>query len=294
MSVSKPRILLQLDTDDRASSFDAVVAIDASVDHLLQYHGIHPENVTPLVHGTLFTRAVADLSSTAIFIGGSDVALGEQVLKKIESCFFGPMQVSVMLDSNGANTTAAAAILSCTRHLDFAGRRILVLSGTGAVGQRVCELAMGLGAHVAVHSRSESKAIQVKTLLQAKASLQEKNATPAVALTKEMASWTDWLATADAIIACGAAGVEILNQSERSTAKSARVLIDLNAVPQPGIWGIAPQDKAKQEAESLCYGALGVGGLKMKIHRRAIQMLFESNRCRLDSKELLELGKTLV
>ena len=47
------------------------------------------------------------------------------------------LRVSVLLDANGANTTAAAAVRAAGRHLTCRGRPALVLGGTGPVGQRV-------------------------------------------------------------------------------------------------------------------------------------------------------------
>ena len=108
----KPKILIQLDTDPQPSVFDAVVAVDAGVEHLFRHGGVTPENVRDLVYGALFTRGPADLSATAIFIGGSNVAAGEAVLEAVKKTFFGPFQVSVLFDANGANTTAAAAVLA--------------------------------------------------------------------------------------------------------------------------------------------------------------------------------------
>lgn len=124
-------ILIQLDTDSQPSSFDRVVAVDAGVDELFSYGGVTPENVEPLVHGAIFTRGPADLKNTALFIGGSNVAAGEAVLEKVLKTFFGPMRVSVMMDSNGSNTTAAAAVLAASKHLDLAATEALVLGGTG-------------------------------------------------------------------------------------------------------------------------------------------------------------------
>jgi len=54
--MSPPKILVQLDSDPHASVFDAVVAVDAGVDHLLQYGAVAPEAVRDLVHGAMFTR----------------------------------------------------------------------------------------------------------------------------------------------------------------------------------------------------------------------------------------------
>src|SRR5215510_12583065 len=108
--MSKPKILIQLDPDPHASVFDAVVAVDAGVERLLQYASVEPEEVEGLVHGAIFTRGPQDLANTAIFIGGSNVAAGEALLKRVTGTFIGPMRVSVLLDANGANTTAAAAV----------------------------------------------------------------------------------------------------------------------------------------------------------------------------------------
>src|ERR1700755_3156325 len=100
--MSLPKILLCLDTDPQPSVFDAVVAVDAGADHLLRHGSVTPEAGGDLVYGAMFTRGPADLKNTAVFIGGSDVEAGEKLLQKAKDCFFGPMRVSLMLDSNGA------------------------------------------------------------------------------------------------------------------------------------------------------------------------------------------------
>src|SRR5215212_3930798 len=112
MAGTKPTILIQLDTDPQPSVFDGVVEIDAGVEHLFRHGGVTPGAVRDLVHGALFTRGLADLHRTAIFVGGSDVAKGEAVLKAVAATYFGPFRVSVLLDANCANTTAAAAVLA--------------------------------------------------------------------------------------------------------------------------------------------------------------------------------------
>jgi hypothetical protein len=70
--------------------------------------------------------------------------------------------------------------------------------------------------------------------------------------------------------------------------------IDLNAVPPSGIEGIEPGDKGTIRDGVVCYGALGVGALKMKIHRRAIASLFEANDRVLDAEGVFELGRQLL
>ena len=107
-----PNILIQLDTDEQVSTFDSVVAIDSNVDHLLRHNCVEPLAVRELVHGAMFTRGGDALKNTAIFVGGSDILDGEEVFDAVRNSFFGPVRVSVMLDSGGCNTTASAAVLA--------------------------------------------------------------------------------------------------------------------------------------------------------------------------------------
>ena len=69
------------------------------------------------------------------------------------------------------------------------------------------------------------------------------------------------------------------------------VAIDLNAVPPVGIAAIEATDKAKERDGAICYGAIGVGGTKMKIHRAAIQRLFTANNLVLDAEEVFQIGR---
>jgi len=158
--VDKRKILIQLDTDPHPSVFDRVVAVDAGADELFSYGGVKPEAVRDLVHGAIFTRSPRSLSATALFIGGSDVAAGERLLKEALGHMlpqFG-LRVSVMLDANGANTTAVAAVRAAVSHMEPSTIRALVLGGTGPVGQRVALLLARQGAHVHVGSRQLARA----------------------------------------------------------------------------------------------------------------------------------------
>lgn len=290
------RVLIQLDCDPQPSSFDAIVAVDAGVDVLLRHSGVTASTVEPLVHGAMFTRGVADLSSTAIFIGGSDVAAAEAVADRVRRTFFGPVRVGVLVDPNGANTTASAAVVAASRHLPFAGTppRCVVLGGTGPVGQRVARLLAGKGAHVTVVSRSLDRAEQsVRRILEAVPAATIAAAAAAVPLA-DRSPLAETLAAADLIVAAGAAGSVLLDAAGRVAASRARVIIDLNAVPPAGIAGIAPTDKARQEGNAVLYGGLGVGGLKMKIHKGALAHIFAATDAFLDAEPLLAIGESLA
>ncbi len=286
----KPRILIQLDPDPHASVFDAVVAVDAHVDHLLQYSAVQPDQVRGLVHGAMFTRSPADLQQTAIFIGGTDVRAGERLLECVKETFFGPLRVSVMLDANGANTTAAAAVVAAGRHLSLEGAEALILAGTGPVGQRAARLLVQQGTRVRLASRQLARAAAVCDELAPRAA-ERGQLTPCQ--TDSPAATAKALDGVQVVIAAGAAGVQLLTAAAWGQSSELRVMIDLNAVPPAGIEGVAATDNARHQDHVVCYGAIGVGGTKMKIHRAALERLYSENRCVLDAEEIYALGKDL-
>ena len=98
------------------------------------------------------------------------------------------------------------------------------------------------------------------------------------------------LAQATVIFSCGAAGATLITADQLARATHAKVAIDLNAVPPAGIAGIGVADKATARGLRFDYGAIGVGGLKMKIHRESIQSLFSSNELFLDAEEIFAVG----
>jgi hypothetical protein len=289
--MDKRKILIQLDGDAQPSVFDRVVAIDAGADEVFSYGGVRPEQVQALVHGAIFTRGPKDLKSTAIFIGGSDVALGEKLMAAAVQAMlpqFG-LRVSLLMDANGANTTAAAAVRAAARHLQLETAKGLVLGGTGPVGQRAALLLARSGAEVRVGSRQQSRAATVTEAIRARvpgARVEPVGTGNADELHRALDGRT-------LVIAAGAAGAILLPASARDSCPSLKVAIDLNAVPPLGIEGVGVSDKASERFGVLCYGALGVGETKMKLHKAAVARLFERNDQVLDAEQVYELAQHL-
>jgi hypothetical protein len=288
--MAKPKILLQLDSDAQPSVFDSVVAVDAGVDHLLRHGGVRPADVRELVYGAMFTRGVEDLRHTAAFIGGSDVAAGEAILAEVRRAFFGPMRVSIMLDSHGANTTAAAAVLAAAKHQTLQGTTVVVLAATGPVGSRVVRLLALAGASITVGSRTRSKAEGVCRGIAERAP--QARLTPLETSSPENVARA--LAGAQVVIAAGAPGVELASATARTASKTLKVAIDLSAVPPAGLAGIEPTDRGAERDKMITYGALGVGATKMKIHKAAIRQLFEAHDQVLDAEDIYALGAKLA
>ena len=88
-----------------------------------------------------------------MWVGGKNVAAGEEIFDEVQKAFFGPFRVSVMIDSNGCNTTAATTIARIAKARDLSGDRAVVI-GLGAVGLRSATLLQKEGCEVTVAALS--------------------------------------------------------------------------------------------------------------------------------------------
>ena len=289
--MAKKKILIQLDTDPHASVFDAVVAIDSGVETLLQYSNVKADQVRDLVHGAMYTRGPQDLCSTAIFVGGSNVVHGEQVFQNAIDTMFDPFKVSVMIDCNGSNSTAAAAVTSAALHLPLDGSCALVLAATGPVGLRVAKILANERCKVYLSSRSLDRSKECYDLLVSQGVPESR----LVAISSGDETWTNKaLEESQAVFACGAAGIRLLSAKDLAKGKNLKVAIDLNAVPPLGIEGIGLVDKGVEREGRFDYGALGVGGLKMKIHKASVASLFEKQGKSIDCQEMMDIARDIL
>jgi len=285
------RLLLQLDSSRQASTFDQVVAHDAGADVVMARGGITPADVRDLVHGCIFTRAPKDLKNTAVFIGGTDMAAGEAILGAAQAAFFGPLRVSLMLDSNGSNTTAVAAVMKVAQALGgpVRGVRAVVTAGTGPVGQRVAGLLARAGADVLITSRRREDGERAREAI-----VKRFGGTVRADCLTDAGQAAVCLEGARVLVNCGPAGVQIVPRAAWTADPGLTVAVDLNAVPPFGIEGIDPSEDGVVRGRVTCVGALGVGKLKMKIHRAAIARLFESNDAVLDAESIHVLAEQLA
>ena len=283
------KLLLQLDASPHPSVFDRVVALDAGADEVMSYGGVTVDAVRDLVHGTIFTRGPKHLHNTAIFISGTDMRAGERLLGAVRKVFFGPMRVSVMLDANGSNTTAVAAVAKLQQAAgDVKGRRAVITAGTGPVGVRAAGLLAKGGADVTITSRKAAAPALVDEIRQRFSGTVKAIAMP------DSSHAAAALEGAELILNAGVAGVCLVPRAAWAGRTGLRAAADLNAVPPAGIEGIDVGDDGAQRDGVAVFGALGVGGLKMKLHRACIALLFERNDLVLDAETIAEVARELV
>lgn len=283
------KLLFQLDTDPHPAVFDTVVAYDGGADHVIGHGGCTPQNVRALVEGAIFTRAPKEKKNTALFIGGSDMAAGAALFKAVQKVFFADFRVSVMLDSNGSNTTAAAGVARLAQSGKLAGQRAVVLAGTGPVGQRAAIMLSREGARVAVTSRDAARARDCCAELKARFDVDveaigaDSNAERGRAIEG-----------AAIVFATGKAGVSLLDEAHWKSSASLKLIADANATPPLGILGTDMMDRGKDRDGKTVWGAIGFGTLKLALHRACIGKLFERNDLVLDAEEIFALAKTMA
>lgn len=286
------KLLLQLDSSAHPSVFDRIVALDAGADEVLSYGGVTENSVRDLVHGAIFTRGPKDLHNTAIFIGGTDMAAGERLLSAVRKAFFGPLRVSVMLDSNGSNTTAVAAVTKLHAATGSSGsvkdRRVVVTAGTGPVGMRAAGLLARAGANVTLTTRRTPDRSLVEGI--------EKRfgATVRAVTMADSSQAASVLEGAEMILSAGPPGVCLVPREGWTKRSGLRAVADVNAVPPLGVDGIEVNDDGIERDGVVMFGALGVGKLKMKIHKACIAKLFAQNDLMLDAETIADVAREIV
>jgi hypothetical protein len=287
------KVLLQLDTDEHPSPFDAIVAYDADVDVLLSHDGVKPEAVRGLVQDAFFTRGVDDLRTMAVWVGGKRVAAGEKVFAEVQKAFFGPFRVSVMLDSNGCNTTAATTIARIAKARSVAGSGAVVL-GLGAVGLRSAVLLQKEGCDVTVAAlppdlfgddRPYHRPQGVEVAQRLGLDVRE----PA-----DRSQLEAMLDGAEIILSAGPAGVQVLRRDFWAQHPTVELLADYNAAEPLGVEDTKATDDLAEYDGKLVLGALAIGGPKMKVHKACVRRLFESNDQLLDTDAVYAIAKELV
>ena len=284
------KLLLQLDSSRLPSVFDQVVAYDAGADEIMSYGGVTETDVRDLIHGCIFTRGAKDLHNTAVWIGGSNMSAGEQLLAMAQDAMFDPLRVSIMLDSNGSNTTAVAAVVKIEEALgDLTGKKVVILAGTGPVGQRAAGLLARDGASVTITSRKPEQGEKARQFITARfdvhveaTTMDDPQKLPAI------------LDGADVLLNSGPAGVQMVPKWVWTSVKTLKIAVDLNAVPPLGIEGIDVDDAGVKREGVLVFGAFGIGNFKTKLHKACVARLFTRNDLVFDAEAIADVARALV
>ncbi len=98
---------------------------------------------------------------------------------------------------------------------------------------------------------------------------------------------------AELLLSAGGAGICLVPRGAWMGRSGLRVVADVNAVPPLGVEGIEVTDNGTDRNGVTVFGALGVGHLKMKLHKACVARLFERNDLVLDVETIAEVARGL-
>ena len=277
--MENPLILHLFTPAAQASPFDINMAYDAGYDAVVPYTGVTLADVPGLTQDAIFSRGPKRVRRTAVCIGGRDLDLALDMLDASRRAMVPPFAVSVFADPSGAFTTAAAVVAVVEKHLRakhdtaLAGKRVLVLGGTGPVGTAAATLAaqegavVELGSHSAL-ARAQAACDRIRTRFGLRVEPVQIDAGSAPEL----------IARAEILIAAAKAGAEVVSQALLREARALLVAADVNAVPPAGIAGIGAMDDgaplgAAGSGKAVGIGALAVGNVKYQVERGLLQSM---------------------
>lgn len=264
----------------QVSPFDVNMAADAGYEVLAPYCNVAPEGIASLVQDAIFSRGPKGAARTGLFIGGRDVLVADEMVERARQAMVPPFIVSLCADPSGAYTTAAAAVAYIEAALPregaraLEGRQVLLLGGTGPVGRIAAVLCAREGARVLLGSRQPPEAAQqVASLTGARfgVSLQGVSTRSAEDLRRALSG-------CEALLAVAAPGVQVASAGELAAAPRLKVVVDLNAVPPPGLEGVGAMDDLAPLAgtQAVAIGALAVGNVKYRVQHQLLARMRES------------------
>jgi saccharopine dehydrogenase-like NADP-dependent oxidoreductase len=165
---------------------------------------------------------------------------------------------------------------------------VVILAGTGPVGQRAAGLLARDGAQVTITSRKPEQGEKARQFVGARFNVQVEAVTM-----NDPATLPGILEAADVLLNSGPAGVLMAPLKAWTAVKTLKVVVDLNAVPPLGIEGVEVNDAGGQREGVVAYGAFGVGNFKTKLHKACVARLFTRNDLVLDAEAIADVAREL-
>ncbi|BDC35870.1 MAG: methylenetetrahydromethanopterin dehydrogenase [Candidatus Methanoliparum thermophilum] len=288
-------ILLLFDTDEYTTPFDILISYDAGFDIVVPYAKVTAESAITLTQDAMFPRGVKGVAHTTIFVGGKDDEEAKKILTNIKKTLFPPFEIAVIVDPRGGHTTASALVAKIEKLLvknnySLKGLKVVILAGTGQVGQLAAMICASEGAEVVITSRKKERAEKIVGELEKESGFKMKGV---------QASNDDEILEsikdADVVIATGKAGVCLVNKEMLGKLERCKVVADVNANPPLGIEGLELSSDGKEIVPGIYgLGALAVGDLKYKVEIAMLQAAKDAKKGIFDYKYAFNKAKEIL
>ena len=279
-----PYILHMFTHAPNVSPFDVNMAVDSGYNVVIPYTHLTVDQVQGMTQDAIFSRGPSGVKRTAIFIGGRDPEIANDMVEAAHRAMVPPFEVSVFADPSGAFTTAAAMVACVERALKrdhgttLEGKRVAVIGGTGPVGAAAAVLSADAGAEV--HIIGYEPMTHARTTANRLADKYEVSITPAEADLEQIK--LRMIRDADVVLATSKAGVQVLTPAGLSTTHHLLVAADVNAVPPAGIAGVDLMDDGKRiesaSGKTVAIGALAIGNVKYQTMQRMFRSMVKAEK----------------
>ncbi|HJM83079.1 MAG TPA: methylene-tetrahydromethanopterin dehydrogenase N-terminal domain-containing protein [Nitrospinota bacterium] len=279
-------------TDVHASPFDVNIGLDAGYDVVIPFTNVTEAETEALTHDIIFSRGPKGTVHSGIFVGGSDMELVENIVKKAHDSIFEPFTVSIFSDPKGAYTTAAALVAKVKKAVgELAGAKVIIFGGTGPVGGIAAVLAAKEAAKVTIVTSRDKTAGETA----AKKISKQHNVSILGEAAKAEKERLALMKNADIAIATVKAGVQVVSSEMLETLKGdKKIIADVNAVPPSGFGGLEPHDDMKAISSNIYgIGALAIGVVKYKVEVEIFKAM-QSNKIVADYNMAYEIAQTLA
>jgi len=276
--MEKPYILHMFTPAKNLSPFDVNMALDAGWDNAIGYTDVEKDDVQALTQDAIFSRSPSGLKRTGIFLGGRDMQTAMDMMEIVQESMVPPFKVSCFADPSGAFTTAAGMVASVEQTLkekhdtDLKGKCVIVMGGTGPVGSTSAVLAAKAGAEVKILGRKKDKSQRV-------AAMCEEYGADLTGIKGEANDMIDGIVgEADVVLACAAAGIQVITEDHIKSADRLKVAADVNAVPPSGIYGLDVMgacEPIEGSKNAFGIGALAIGNVKYQTQQRLLQEMHD-------------------
>ncbi len=276
--MEKPYILHMITPAKNLSPFDVNMALDAGWDNAIGYTNVEKDEVQALVQDAIFSRGPSGAKRSGLFLGGRDMHMAMDMMEIVQESMVPPFQVSCFADPSGAFTTAAGMVASVEHALkekhdtDLKDKTVIVMGGTGPVGSTAAVLAAKAGAEVSILGRKKDKSQRV-------AAMCTEYGADLTGIKGEANDMIDGIVQmADVVLACAAAGIQVITEEHIRVADNLKVAADVNAVPPSGIYGLdlmGECEPIKDSKNAFGIGALAIGNVKYQTQHRMLQEMHD-------------------
>jgi hypothetical protein len=287
-----PRILIHLDHNPHPRVFDQIMSLDGGADQILAHGDVDPQDVPVLVSGALYSRPRDELHRTALLVTGTNDHVIDEMVRQARRAFFGPYRISLMSECKGGSTVAGATVARIRQLVTLTKARVVVIGG-GPAGARLAGILAGEGARVRLSVFDEEEADERRSFV---ADTFEEDVEAVVWKTGEPLEAL--VEGARVLITAGPPGLLLLPRRVWSAVEALELLVDISGAEPAGVEGLSGEEDGDPvpggHGNVLGLGGLAVSRYKIRVHRAAVEGLFEREAVVLGPVEIARLAGEIL